>query len=182
MKHLGSLESTQEVWVCALQTSRVLLISMNAQWRMNQLLIGRWTTEKSTQFGCIKKSTQFHQFGRTKTTPLTKAGDMEHIWPMYGNDMGWNMGHIWRWYGFDMGYALPYETHRSSLSSFICQSIVLVYGIATYFVKIHTIPILWEWYGPIGFPLHYLMVLAWASPISIPYDAQPPSMGLLRIS
>ena len=74
---------------------------------------------------------------------------MEHIWPMYGNDMGWNMGHIWRWYGFDKGYALPYETHRSSLSSFICQSIVLVYGIATYFVKIHTIPILWEWYGPI---------------------------------
>ena len=27
---------------------------------------------------------------------LTKAGDMEHIWPMYGNDMGQNMGHIWR--------------------------------------------------------------------------------------
>ena len=52
MKHLGSLESTQEAESYsrrsqeqllrifrALQTSRVLHISMNARWRMNQLLI-----------------------------------------------------------------------------------------------------------------------------------------------
>ena len=51
MKHLGSLESTQEARVAlgyaleqllrnfrVLQTSRVLHISMNARWRMNQLL------------------------------------------------------------------------------------------------------------------------------------------------
>ena len=47
MKYAGSLESTQEARVApallrifrALQTSRVLHISMNARWRMNQLLI-----------------------------------------------------------------------------------------------------------------------------------------------
>ena len=47
MKHLGSLESTQEARVAheqllrifrALQTSRVLHISINARWHMNQLL------------------------------------------------------------------------------------------------------------------------------------------------
>ena len=51
MKHLGSLEGTQEARVAlgyaleqllrnfrALQTSRVLHISINARWRMNQLL------------------------------------------------------------------------------------------------------------------------------------------------
>ena len=34
MKHLGSLESTQEA--SALQTSHMLHISVNAHWRMNQ--------------------------------------------------------------------------------------------------------------------------------------------------
>ena len=41
MKHLGSLESTQEARVCifrALQTPRELHISMNARLRMNQWL------------------------------------------------------------------------------------------------------------------------------------------------
>ena len=61
MKHLGRLESTQEARVAlawlrlkqllhifhALQTSCVLHISMNAYWRMNQLLNNVWVHQSN---------------------------------------------------------------------------------------------------------------------------------------
>ena len=67
MKHLGSLESTQEARGIfrALQTSRVLHISMNARWHMNQLLIDivmiTWTLPQTNTRTTHKRHHQHHK-------------------------------------------------------------------------------------------------------------------------